>query len=106
MFFCSNFFLLNLCSLLRDVAGQSDILEPAGLNKNAASNVASVDDTMEIEESLTGRKKPLDSVPVKNAYDSPDPEMADDVDTDLEDSEDEMAYSEPSTSVVKEENGT
>ena len=98
--FAQKYYLLNICSLLRNVASQSDILEPAGLNKNVASNVASVDDMMETEENLTGSKKPSDSAPVKTLNDSPAPDMADDVDKDLEDSEDEMAYREPSTSVV------
>lgn len=77
---------------LRDVDGQSGISEPAGLNIDVARNVASMNDTMETEENLTDNEKPL--------HGTPNPEMDYDVDEDLEDSEDEMAYSEPSTSVV------
>lgn len=74
------------------------MLEPAGLDKGVASNIVSLDDTRDTEEIITGSQSPLGVVPGVSLHDLPRHEL--DGNDDLEDSDDEVDYSESSRSVV------
>lgn len=70
--------------------------EPGEPNKGVASNTVSLDDNRETEENITGGRNSLDFMHV----DTPNHAADDADDNELEDSEDEVNHSEPSSSVV------
>ncbi|PON58258.1 Timeless protein [Parasponia andersonii] len=82
----------------RDVNEDISMLKPVESVNGVASNIVSTDFTGEAKEHITGSKTPLHVVPADSLFDLPRHGV--DSDDDLEDSDDEVVYSEFSRSVV------